>query len=1070
MAVQSKVREELAKRFTEALEMGQLPWQACWSQERQHNAVTGVKYRGINAAWLSYYADSKGWSDPRWCTFNQAREKGWSVRKGEKATHVEYWAYFDTKQDKLLSWDAVHKLLRADPDYEKNLQLRCRTYAVFNGAQIDGIPEYTKSQQTDIGEIRAQRDTLIANMGVGYEEHGIEAFYSPARDTVVLPPEATFDDTYSYMATFLHECGHATGHESRLDRPLDGYGADPESYANEELRAEIASAFTAQALGLQLTPAQQEAEIKRHMAYVQSWASHIKDAPEALFKAIKDAEKISDYLIEKGEFQPIIDRAQEVEKQQEAVQEESAQLEHAEPIPAVLTPLQEKSLEIVKKYETLPMQDKIEKMALSFGATTGTITTSPCSGKWRGTSDVSIQFDNGASLFIGNHATPKARTKKVREELVNAAFAQYNSEIINATKELAFPILKEREARDNAIAAEKGLKPYTLLNVEFNDGTDEQVRGYMGWYYVTLEVDGKICAHMETGLNYDIAGGKVTPAPTRENYYTAGALKENEVDYVFNNVGFSSASTLYSLPLTDVVLQRAERTLAEKLIDDYCCAEFSGIGADFGDPSAIGIGYTTVTDEEIPIQASVNLKDFSIDRYLGEVLIDRRQYGSLGALIQHELRDLDFDDLTNASEAELAVLYAHDKERAHEIMSRNNGNLDLTNTAITELPVGLKVAGDLNIQATEIQSLAGITVGGNLLAAYSKIESISDLEIGGDLDLACTKIVHFPDSVKVGGNIDLSNTPIQSLPDDLHVHGRLDLYESEITDLPKNLTINDTLNLRNTKIRAIPEDIHVHNLDLESTPIRELPDGLSIGGYLDLSDTLIQKLPQDLSVGGNIYLRGSDIQSLPDNFTVHGNLDLRESSIAELPENLLVTGNLELRDTDISRIPESLRVGGVLDIRYTAIESVPAGVCLSSEEILGKAIPHLLPNDEALYLCDDTTYLHVQLTDNGWDYTLYDKETKKQIDGGVISPEAIEKSPVQTLAGAIRAEVFAVQGMSPEKVSYASTEIARELQEAQLPYMSRNARLQELIAAARKNAPQQEQTIAPKEKGMELEL
>lgn len=312
MAVQSKVREVLAQRFTEALEMGQLPWQACWAQERQHNAVTGVNYHGINAAWLSYYADDKGWHDPRWCTFNQAREQGWSVRKGEKATYVEYWAYFDTKQDKLLSWDAVHKLLRDDPDYERNLQLRCRTYAVFNGAQIDGIPEYTKSQQTDIGEIRAQRDTLIANMGVGYKERGIEAYYTPTEDTVVLPPEATFDDTYSYMATLLHECGHATGHESRLDRPLDGYGADPESYANEELRAEIASAFTAQALGLQLTPAQQEAEIKRHMAYVQSWANHIKDAPEALFKAIKDAEKISDYLIEKGEFQPIIDRAQEV--------------------------------------------------------------------------------------------------------------------------------------------------------------------------------------------------------------------------------------------------------------------------------------------------------------------------------------------------------------------------------------------------------------------------------------------------------------------------------------------------------------------------------------------------------------------------------------------------------------------------------------------------------------------------------------------------------------------------------------------------------------------------------------
>ena len=122
----------------------------------------------------------------------------------------------------------------------------------------------------------------------------------------------------------------------------------------------------------------------------------------------------------------------------------------------------------------------------------------------------------------------------------------------------------EREAKDNTIAAQKGLKPYTLLNVEFNDGADSQSSGYMGWYYVTLAVDGNICSHIETGLNYDIADGKVSAEPTREKYFAAGALKDSEVDYVFNNVGFSSASGLYALPVSDAVLQRAEKTLAER--------------------------------------------------------------------------------------------------------------------------------------------------------------------------------------------------------------------------------------------------------------------------------------------------------------------------------------------------------------------------------------------------------------------------------------------------------------------------------------------------------------------------
>ena len=229
-----------------------------------------------------------------------------------------------------------------------------------------------------------------------------------------------------------------------------------------------------------------------------------------------------------------------------------------------LTDLQKKAVEIAKQYEKLPLQDKIGIIAQAFGGTEGKIETSPCTGKWRGTSDVSIKFDSGASLFIGNHRTPQAKTEKVQNEDVNAALVRYNPEIIAATKEAAIPALRKREAKDNEIAAQKGLKPYTLLNVEFNDGTDEKSSGHIGWYYVTLAVDGKIHAHIETGLNYDILDGKVSENPTRENYFAAGALKETDVDYVFNNVGFSSTSDLYSLPVRDDVLERAEKTLAKR--------------------------------------------------------------------------------------------------------------------------------------------------------------------------------------------------------------------------------------------------------------------------------------------------------------------------------------------------------------------------------------------------------------------------------------------------------------------------------------------------------------------------
>ena len=228
-----------------------------------------------------------------------------------------------------------------------------------------------------------------------------------------------------------------------------------------------------------------------------------------------------------------------------------------------LTALEKQAVEIAKGYEGLPLSKKIEVIAQTFGCNSGTIGTSPCTGKWRGTSDISIRFDNGASLFIGNRRTPQAKTAKVQNECVNSALLQYNPEIVAASKAAAMDALMKREAKDNAVAAQKGLKPYTLLNVELHDGADGK-SGYLGWYYVTLAVDGKICAHLETGLNHDIANGKVSETPAREDYFTAGTLKEADVDYFFTNVGFSSTSDLYSLPISDAVRERAEKALAKR--------------------------------------------------------------------------------------------------------------------------------------------------------------------------------------------------------------------------------------------------------------------------------------------------------------------------------------------------------------------------------------------------------------------------------------------------------------------------------------------------------------------------
>lgn len=301
MAAVNKVREELAQAFLAALKEEQLPWRACWAQGRPYNAATGRRYKGINTLRLSMLADERGYKDPRWCTFQQAKDKGWKIRKGEHATKVEYWAMYDMERKRWMNWNEVERLKRDDPDAADKLQLRSRTALVFNAAQMEGVPPLPQRPRTDIGQLRQQRDTLLENMQLAYREEGTRAYYSPSADMVTLPPEASFDDPYSYISTFLHECGHATGHPDRLNRHIENHFGS-EDYAREELRAEIASAFVSQELGLEMSQKALNEHFDLHKAYIQSWIKVLEKDPQELFAAIKDASGIANYLMEKGEF------------------------------------------------------------------------------------------------------------------------------------------------------------------------------------------------------------------------------------------------------------------------------------------------------------------------------------------------------------------------------------------------------------------------------------------------------------------------------------------------------------------------------------------------------------------------------------------------------------------------------------------------------------------------------------------------------------------------------------------------------------------------------------------------
>ncbi len=302
MKTMNKTRQQLTEFFVASLKENKLPWRAVWRSGAAMNPTTGAHYRGVNAMLLSMVSLQRGYNDPRWCTFLQAKSHSWSIRKGAKGVPVEYWAFVDPKLQKMLSWEDVRTIQATDPERFNLLELRYRISTVFNAADLEGIPAYEKPEALiATKEVLRCRDTILRNMQLAYREQGGAAYYSPLSDQVTLPPMDSFESEYGYLCTFLHECGHATAHPSRLNRVLGARGT-PE-YAREELRAEIASAFVSQELGIEMEDDAADENLDLHKAYIQSWISALEDEPAELFAAIKAAEGISDYLIQAGEFQ-----------------------------------------------------------------------------------------------------------------------------------------------------------------------------------------------------------------------------------------------------------------------------------------------------------------------------------------------------------------------------------------------------------------------------------------------------------------------------------------------------------------------------------------------------------------------------------------------------------------------------------------------------------------------------------------------------------------------------------------------------------------------------------------------
>jgi len=269
------VYDIITERVIALLEQGTVPWQKPFNVERgfPRNLVSKKTYRGINV----FLLHAMHYESPFWLTFNQAKQLGAHIRKGEKACPVVFWKQLEV-EDK-----ATHEI-------EKIPMLRF--YHVWNVAQVDGLNELP--DPTPLAPTTKPAE-IVANMPQRPEiKFGMaKAFYSPAEDFVGMPNRERFTSEEEFYSVIYHELCHSTGAAHRLNRPTvteaNNFGS--EEYSKEELVAEMGAAFLCGQAGIA------ERTLNNSVAYLQNWLEALHNDHKLIVQAAAQAQKAADFIL-----------------------------------------------------------------------------------------------------------------------------------------------------------------------------------------------------------------------------------------------------------------------------------------------------------------------------------------------------------------------------------------------------------------------------------------------------------------------------------------------------------------------------------------------------------------------------------------------------------------------------------------------------------------------------------------------------------------------------------------------------------------------------------------------------
>ena len=301
------VYDMVTDRILAELEKGNIPWRKPWimptvkytgkkvtidPQSVAYSRSTGRPYSLLNQMLLLRPGE--------WATYKQIAEAGGQVRKGEKGSLVVFWKFIESKKTNAKGEEEVERIPML------------RYYNVFHvETQVDGLKPKARGAHDVVmvpdGKTKLEQEweaieeadevvrRYLERSGVTHTEViGDRAFYRPSADSITTPAKSQFKDPAEYYSTLFHEITHSTGHHTRLDRFREegSHAFGSENYSKEELVAELGASALVNFLGME-----SKGSFRNSTAYIQSWASRLREDTKLIVHASGKAEKAVNYIL-----------------------------------------------------------------------------------------------------------------------------------------------------------------------------------------------------------------------------------------------------------------------------------------------------------------------------------------------------------------------------------------------------------------------------------------------------------------------------------------------------------------------------------------------------------------------------------------------------------------------------------------------------------------------------------------------------------------------------------------------------------------------------------------------------